>query len=187
MRDAEKGPLTIEIVRRRVVAKIDRKVGDEETLVVIRRMEDGVVCQDYYLSNAPAATLCDEFGRVAKAEHRIEECLERGKSEAGLSDYQVRTWLGWHHHITLSHVADVVFGVGIATGKKMDAGRSRCRKYASVLRNTCDEPAAATSRSASCENASIGLNASNLQDFIIIKHLTNYHHESFINVDDFIQ
>ena len=35
-----------------------------------------------------------EFARVAKAEHRIEECLERAKSEAGLADYQVRTWEG---------------------------------------------------------------------------------------------
>jgi len=33
VRDAEKGPLVVEMVKRRVVAKIDRKVGDEETLV----------------------------------------------------------------------------------------------------------------------------------------------------------
>ena len=36
MRDAEKGPLVVEMVKRRVIAKIDRKVGPEETLVVIR-------------------------------------------------------------------------------------------------------------------------------------------------------
>ena len=40
-----------------------------------------------------------------KAEHRIEECLKRAKSEAGLADYQVRTWEGWHHHKTLSLLA----------------------------------------------------------------------------------
>jgi SRSO17 transposase len=39
---------------------------------------------------------------VAKAEHRIEECLKRGKSEAGLADYQVRNRSGWHHHQALS-------------------------------------------------------------------------------------
>ena len=33
----------------------------------------------------------EEFGRVFKAQHRIEECLQRAKSEAGLADYQVRT------------------------------------------------------------------------------------------------
>ena len=48
VRDAEKGPLVVEIVKRRVVAKIDRKVGDEETLVVIRTSEeDGALKHDY--------------------------------------------------------------------------------------------------------------------------------------------
>ena len=35
VRDAEKGPLVVEMVKRCVVAKIDRKVGDEERLVAI--------------------------------------------------------------------------------------------------------------------------------------------------------
>jgi hypothetical protein len=47
----------------------------------------------------------EEFSRVAKAEHRIEECCERAKSEAGLSDYQVRNWIAWHHHQTLALLA----------------------------------------------------------------------------------
>jgi hypothetical protein len=59
---------------------------------------------------------------VAKAEHRIEECLQRGKSEAGLADYQVRTWIGWHHHITLSLMAAWFLVLEAQRGKKMDAG-----------------------------------------------------------------
>jgi SRSO17 transposase len=123
VRDAEKGPLAVEMVKRRVVAKIDRKVGDEETLVVIRALEeDGTWRHDYYLSNAPVATSANEFARVAKAEHRIEECLQRGKSEAGLADYQVRTWIGWHHHITLSLMAAWFLVLEAQRGKKVDAG-----------------------------------------------------------------
>jgi SRSO17 transposase len=123
VRDAEKGPLVVEMVKRRVVAKIDRKVGDEETLVVIRRLEeDGALAHDYYLSNAPVTTSHDEFARVAKAEHRIEECIQRGKSEAGMADYQVRTWIGWHHHITLSLMAAWFLVLEAQRGKKVDAG-----------------------------------------------------------------
>ena len=123
VRDAEKGPLVVEMVKRRVVAKIDRKVGDEETLVVIRTLEeDGALKHDYYLSNAPVTTTHDELARVAKAEHRIEECLQRGKSEAGLADYQVRTWIGWHHHITLSLMATWFLVLEAQRGKKVDAG-----------------------------------------------------------------
>lgn len=43
--------------------------------------------------------------RVSKAEHRVEEFPQRGKSEAGLAVYEVRTWRGWHHHQTLSLIA----------------------------------------------------------------------------------
>jgi SRSO17 transposase len=121
VRDGEKGPIVVDIVACRVVAKIDRKVGPEETLVVVRSIaEDGAVKHDYYLSNAPADTPLAEFARVANAEHRVEECIKRGKSEAGLADYQVRNWLGWHHHITLSLVAAWFLVVETRRGKKGD-------------------------------------------------------------------
>jgi SRSO17 transposase len=123
VRDAEKGPLVVEMVKRRVIAKIDRKVGDEETLVVIRSPDgDGAWKYDYALSNAPITTPLSEFAWVAKAAHRIEECLQRGKSEAGLADYQVRTWLGRHHHITLSLMATWFLVLEARRGKKVDAG-----------------------------------------------------------------
>src|SRR5215813_13600537 len=31
--------------------------------------------------------------------------FKRGKSEAGMDEYQVRTWEGWHHHIALTLMA----------------------------------------------------------------------------------
>ena len=94
-------------MRTRVAAKTEeRRAGPEETLVVLRScQEDGRWKYDYYLSNAPATTPLAEFARVANAEHRIEECLKRAKSQAGLADYEVRTWTGWHHHQTLSLMA----------------------------------------------------------------------------------
>jgi hypothetical protein len=74
-----------------------------ETLVVFREKQtDGSWKHDYLLSNAWITTTLEEFARVFKAEHRIEECLQRAKGEAGLADYQVRTWVGWHHHQTLA-------------------------------------------------------------------------------------
>jgi len=107
VRPGEKGPLVVKLVARRVLARTDKgRIGPEELLVVIcSEQEDGSWQYDYYLANAPWETELVELARVAKAEHRIEECLERGKSEAGLAAYQVRTWAGWHHHQTLSLLA----------------------------------------------------------------------------------
>ena len=97
VRDGEKGPLMTEITKRSVVARSERgrDNSSKELLVVTRTREsNGAMKYDYYLSNAPADTPLDELARVVKAEHRIEDCLKRAKSEAGLSDYEVRTWAG---------------------------------------------------------------------------------------------
>ena len=124
VRDGAKGPLVVEVVKRRVVARTDkRQEGHEEVLVVIRykdRDDQSVVKTDYYLSNASAETELAEFARVAKAEHRIEECIQRAKSEAGLADYEVRNWKGWHHHQTLSLIATWFLVTEARRGKKMD-------------------------------------------------------------------
>lgn len=124
VRDGAKGPLLVEILKRRVVGRTDqRQEGHAEVLVVIRfrRRDQGEVVQtDYYLSNAAAATELAEFARVAKAEHRIEECLQRAKSEAGLGDYEVRHWKGWHHHQILSLIASWFLVTEARRGKKMD-------------------------------------------------------------------
>jgi len=126
VRDGAKGPLVVEAIKRRVVARTDkRQEGHEEVLVVIRyrdRDNRKVVKTDFYLSNAAAETELAEFARVAKAEHRIEECIQRAKSEAGLADYEVRNWNGWHHHQILSLIASWFLVVEARRGKKMDTG-----------------------------------------------------------------
>jgi len=124
VRDGHRGPLLVEAVKTRVVAKTDRRrIGPEETLVVLRAaQDDGSWKYDYYLSNARVETPLAEFARVAKAEHRIEECLQRSKSEAGLADYEVRNWVGWHHHQTLSLIATWFLVQEARRGKKIHAG-----------------------------------------------------------------
>jgi SRSO17 transposase len=127
VRDGEKGPLVVQVATARVQARADRgRTGPEETLVVVRaEQSDGTWKVDYYLSDAPAGTSASEFARVAKAAHRVEECLKRAKGEAGLADYQVRTWVGWHHHQALSLIA-VWFLAGEARrGGKDDPGVDR--------------------------------------------------------------
>ncbi len=137
IRDGEKGPLVLEVVKRRVVARTERGWGDypEELLIVTRSPDrSGKVQYDYYLSNAPADTALKELVRVIKAEHRIEDSLKRAKSETGLSDYEVRTWAGWYHHQTLSLIATWFLICEIRRGKKVYAGTDGSRgSHAAVL------------------------------------------------------
>jgi SRSO17 transposase len=106
IRPGERGPIVVEAVKTRLQAKLGRRNGPEETLVVFReRQGRQAIKHDYCLSNAPFDTPLREFARVFNAEHRVEECLRRAKGEAGLAHYQVQTWEGWHHHQTLALIA----------------------------------------------------------------------------------
>ena len=37
--------------------------------------------------------------------HRVEEVFQEGNGEVGLDHYEVRSWVGWLHHMTLSLLA----------------------------------------------------------------------------------
>jgi SRSO17 transposase len=80
-----------------------------------------VVKVDFDLANAAPGTPLGQLARVAKAEHRIEECRQRSKREAGLADYEVRNWTGWPHHQPLSFLATWFRVTETLRGKKMDA------------------------------------------------------------------
>ena len=128
VRDGEKGPRVWEIATTRVAARTERRcpVPVEKLLVVTRSPEaDGTMKYDYYLSNASGPTPRDELARVVHAEHRVEEALKRAKSEAGLSDYEVRAWAGWHHHQTLSPMAAWFLIGETRRGKKIHPGPDR--------------------------------------------------------------
>jgi SRSO17 transposase len=122
VRDGEKGPLTAEAVKCHVQARTDTGgPGPDEVLFITReRQADGTFKHDYYLSNDDRGAELSEFARVAKAAHRIEECFERAKSEAGLADYQVRNWIAWHHHQILSLLAAWFLNQETRRGKNPD-------------------------------------------------------------------
>jgi SRSO17 transposase len=147
VRDGEKGPLTVEVVMRRVRARTPTGgTGPEELLFITReRQGSGKFKHDYYLSNAAAETSLGELARVSKAEHRIEECLKRAKSESGLGDYQVRNWVGWHHHQVLALLAAWFLTEETRRGKNPDP-RADVSAAASVARG-CDRGAPARQRS----------------------------------------
>ena len=136
VRDGEKGPLVVEAVKRRVQARTETGgTGPEELLFVTReRLGDGKFKHDYYLSNGDPEEALKELARVTKAAHRVEECLKRGKSEAGLADYQVRNWCGWHHHQALSLLAAWFLNQETRRGKNLDPRINDAATEAVVLR-----------------------------------------------------
>jgi len=129
VRDGEKGPVAIEMVKRRVQTRIERKrTRPDEWLVITRRpLMDGRTLEppasrdatdqderyryQYYLTPTDGCEVAfkepsvGELARVIKAGACIEASFKRGKGEVGMDEYQVRTWQGWHHHMALSLMA----------------------------------------------------------------------------------
>ena len=83
VRDGEQGPLGIEITMCRVPARTPTGgTGPDEVLFITReRLLEGAFQHGYYLSNTAANTTLQEFARVAKAEHRIEEAFTSARAK----------------------------------------------------------------------------------------------------------
>jgi len=104
VRDGAKGPIAVKVLAVLVQTKDeDGRVGTRERLVVLRSLEAKPRTW-YALSNARQAKRWELAGAHG-ARHGIEELLGAGKGEVGLGHYEVRSWVGWHHHMTLSLLA----------------------------------------------------------------------------------
>jgi SRSO17 transposase len=82
----------------------DGCVGPRERLVVLRTVDQGPRSW-YALSNARAEVPLAKLTAVHGRRHGAEELFGAGKGEVGLGHYEVRSWVGWHHHMTLSLLA----------------------------------------------------------------------------------
>jgi len=100
-RDGEKGPIEVRAVKTRVYTPRASGKGGErpEILVVVRNDRDSKTWT--YLASDTRTNL-KELVRVGACRHGIEQALNMGKGDVGLDEYELRSWVGWHHHMTLS-------------------------------------------------------------------------------------
>ena len=81
-----------------------RKPGPPSWLL-IRRSLGAEPELKYYISNADAETPLSTLALVACTRCRVEEFFEDCKSYLGMAQYETRSWVGWHHHMTLVGLA----------------------------------------------------------------------------------
>jgi len=72
----------------------------------------------YYLVYAPEETPLAVIVRVAGTRWSIEDFFKLSKGQVGLDHYEVRSWQGWHRHMTLASWALALLAVERARGKK---------------------------------------------------------------------
>jgi SRSO17 transposase len=104
VREGALGPLVFEFAAVRAWGLRHRKPGPPSWLL-IRRSLGAEPELKYYVSNAGADTPLATLALVACTRCRVEEFLEDCKSYLGMAQYETRSWVGWHHHMTLVGLA----------------------------------------------------------------------------------
>ena len=104
IKEGSKGPIACEFAFLRVTESRGNLPAAELWLIIRRNLDDPSVIK-YYFSNAPANTPLSEFVRISGMRWPIETIFEESKSEVGFDHYEMRSWLGWHHHMLLVSLA----------------------------------------------------------------------------------
>lgn len=99
IKEGSQGPMVADFAALRVVAVRDGLPGPDVWVVWRRHIETQEL--KTYLCNAPLDTPLETHVRMSGMRWPIETCFEDGKQLLGMGDYEVRSWTGWHHHMTL--------------------------------------------------------------------------------------
>lgn len=77
-----------------------------EATLIIRRSADGKEIK-YSLTNAPPSESLLNIAKAQGQRYWIERAFQDAKQNCGMGDYQVRSWIGWHHHMALVLMAQL--------------------------------------------------------------------------------
>jgi SRSO17 transposase len=105
IRESTRGYLTYEVLTAQIWLW---KKGDSKAHrwhLIVRRNPKTHDDYKYSLSNAPEKTSKKRLAYMQAQRFWIERVFEDGKSQCGMADYQMRSWLGWHHHMALTMMA----------------------------------------------------------------------------------
>ena len=98
LRDSTKGKITVKVLHRRVWLWDGEETNAHLWHLVVRKEPNSKNKIKYSLSNAASDTPVSRLAVMQGQRYFVERAIEDAKSTAGLADYQVRGWTGWHHH-----------------------------------------------------------------------------------------
>jgi SRSO17 transposase len=104
IKEGSKGPISCAFAAVCVTEVREGLPGKSVWLVARRNVDDPTEVK-FYLSNAPATTPLATLVRMSGVRWAVECSFAEGKGEVGLDHYEMRSWLGWHHHMVLVMLA----------------------------------------------------------------------------------
>lgn len=132
-RDSTKGTLVVEVLHRRVWLWDGQEAEAHCWHLLVRREIGSSEEIKYTLSNGPETTTTQRLTFQQGQRYWVEHALRNAKSEAGMGDYQLRLWRGWHHHMAMVMLA-MLFLFEVRREHKQDLSLLSCHDVVEVLR-----------------------------------------------------
>jgi SRSO17 transposase len=79
--------------------------------LLVRRNTTDRTEMAYFVCGGPPGTTLQKLVEVAGTRWAVEDLFELAKGDCGLDEYEVRSWVGWYRHVTLSMYALAVLTV----------------------------------------------------------------------------
>lgn len=105
VRHSTRGELQVEALHQRVWVRESRQSEARCWHVIVTRELGSVNTTKYSFSNAPAETTLQRLAYIQRQRYWVERIFQDAKNEAGMDEYQARSWMAWYHHMALVMMA----------------------------------------------------------------------------------
>ena len=105
IRHSSQGELRVQALRRRVWLLEGKDSQARCWYLVVTREIGAPATIKYSLSNAPEQTSLQRLAYLQRQRYWVERAFQEAKNEAGMDEYQARSWHAWHHHMALVMMA----------------------------------------------------------------------------------
>jgi SRSO17 transposase len=105
VRHSSQGELHVEALRCSVWLLESKDAQARHWQLLVTREKAKPETVKYSLSNVPDSTSLSRLAYMQRQRYWVERAFQEAKSEAGLDEYQARSWRAWHHHVALVMMA----------------------------------------------------------------------------------
>jgi SRSO17 transposase len=105
IRRSTQGDLRVQALRRRVWVREGKQAQARCWQLIVTREIGAPETTKYSLSNAGDKSSVQRLAFMQRQRYWIERAFQEAKNEAGMDEYQARSWQAWYHHMALVMMA----------------------------------------------------------------------------------
>lgn len=105
VRHTTRGDLHVEVLHQRVFVQDGASSPARCWHLILTRELSSPSSTKYSLSNAVADTSPQRLAYMQRQRYWVERVFQDAKNEAGMDEYQARSWMAWYHHMALVMMA----------------------------------------------------------------------------------